>query len=259
VKQSFAPDKEEWGRAVERALNSGVKKVVLARRLTLELEESPDPFAITAALAQKSEGAFVFCLSSKETAFLGASPERLFKRRANKIESEAMAGTRARNASPDELLASEKEVREHAFVQNFLQERLSPLCLSPPVFSELGIHRTHNVQHLYAQGKATLKEGIADAQILDQIHPTPALLGAPSDQALRLIQELEPFERGLYGGAIGWSTPEESEWIVAIRSCLIVGKTVHLYTGAGIVSGSDPGQEWEELDHKLKLYDGIFL
>ncbi|HLI93964.1 MAG TPA: chorismate-binding protein, partial [Puia sp.] len=65
--------------------------------------------------------------------------------------------------------------------------------------------------------------------------------------------------RGLYGGAIGWSTQDASEWVVGIRSCFIQGKTATLFSGTGIVQGSDPISEWDELDQKLKLYDGIFV
>jgi len=269
LKRVFSPEKNDWIQGIQKALKAidekALKKVVLARTWTLELADAPDPFAITAALRQKSQGAFVFCFQSGDTAFLGASPERLFFRKGRNIFSEAMAGTRKRgkNAQEDEILAKElltssKDLREFSPVQEYLQTTLFPLCKIPLNFTPVSIHRTQNVQHLYSQCTGRLKEETTDEEILSQLHPTPALCGSPKEKAYSLIRQLEPFERGLYGGTLGWSTPEESEWIVGIRSCLIQGKKATLFSGTGIVEGSNPISEWDELDQKLKLYEGIF-
>jgi menaquinone-specific isochorismate synthase len=253
------PNREEWIQNVDKALSQKIEKVVLARCQILELVDEPDPWAIAAALESRSEGAFIFCLQEGDKAFVGASPERLFARKNKALFIEAMAGTRKKDVEAQEFLAGEKEMRELLPVQRFLKDRLAPICLSPPLFSPVAIYPTQNVQHLYSSATAQLKEGISDAMILKAIHPTPALCGAPQKEALDLIGRLEPFERGLYGGAIGWSTPDASEWAVGIRSCFIEKKTVYLFSGAGIVSGSDGAAEWDELNHKTKLFEGIFV
>lgn len=269
IKKTAVPSKELWIEGIEKSLQmireNKLQKVVLARCLTLELAEIPDPFAVVSALKERSQGAFLFCLQTPHFAFLGASPERLFSRQGRQIQSEALAGTRKRGETPEEderlkqeLLSSPKDIREFAFVQTYLKECLDPLC-EKIEFSPLTIHPTKTVQHIYSPCKGLLKEGISDELLLKTLHPTPALCGSPKKKAFDLILEIEPFERGLYGGAIGWRTCDASEWIVGIRSCFIVGKTVKLYTGTGIVEGSDPLEEWNELDQKLKLYDGIFL
>lgn len=268
VKKSYFPDFEGWKAGVERALDliakKELEKVVLGRICVLEFEEVLDPFAITAALRQKAEGAFVFCFQSENLSFLGASPERLFKRREKVLLSEALAGTRPRGKDKtqdenlkNELLSSVKDIREFSPVKEYLQRALSPLCLNSPVFSPLSVHHTQNVQHLYSQCTAQLNDSSKDLEILQSLHPTPALCGTPTQRAHALIQELEPFDRELFGGAIGWSTEASSEWIVAIRSCKIQGRTATLFSGTGIVEGSDPVEEWEELNQKLKLYDRI--
>jgi menaquinone-specific isochorismate synthase len=262
LKRTFLPEKREWVASVKTALAKNLGKVVLARCEILELEREPDPFALTAALKERSSGAYLFCFSEGDTAFLGASPERLFSRSQNTLYTEAVAGTVPRGKTPEEdsrlgeaLLKSEKALRELAPVQAFFQKVLPP----PLTFSPISLHKTQNVQHLYMRCSASVPDNLPDSELLSRLHPTPALCGTPTDKAFALISELEPFERGLYGGAIGWSTPETSEWIVGIRCCLIKGKRAYLYTGAGIVEGSDPEEEWEELNHKRRLYDGIFL
>lgn len=268
VKRSYLPTREMWIEKVEKALEAirrkELQKVVLARICTLELENAPDPFAITATLKEKATGAFVFCFQSEKSSFLGASPERLFVRKERKIMSEAIAGTRRRGRTSFEdaklqkdLLTCPKTFREFSPVCAYLDTTLSPLCAGPLSFSPISVHQTQNVQHLYSKCSGALKESISDETILTSLHPTPALCGTPKQKALSLIKELEPFDRGLYGGIIGWSTPEASEWIVGIRSCLLEGKTATLFSGAGIVEGSDPEKEWNELDQKLRLYDGI--
>ncbi len=262
VKRTFLPTREEWMKSVEQALTliqrKELEKVVFARTCVLELEEAPDPFALTAALQKKAEGAFLFCLETERGAFLGASPERLFRREGRQIITEAVAGTRPRGQTErQELLHSSKDRREFSFIPPYLQNALAPLCTNPLAFSPISVHQTQNVQHLYSRGVGLLRSHATDPEIVEALHPTPALCGLPKAKALSWIGEQEPFERGLYGGVIGWHTPEASEWIVAIRSCLLEGKRATLFSGAGIVEGSDPAAEWEELDQKLKLYDGI--
>lgn len=268
LKKTFSPSRTEWIAAVEKALHliqqGHLQKIVLARTCTLELDHAPDPFALAAALKEKAEGAFVFCLQTHNSAFLGASPERLFLRKGRKIFSEALAGTRRRGQTPEEdlllgkdLLSNEKDLREIEPVQVYLQNVLSPFCENLPTLSPLILHKTQNVQHLYSQCIGTLKPNVKDAQIIAPLHPTPALCGTPKPIALQLIQELEPFQRGLYGGILGWSTENTSEWIVGIRSCLLEGNKATLFSGTGIVEGSNPAEEWDELNQKLRLYDGI--
>lgn len=268
LKRTYIPSFEAWKVGVEKALDlircKELEKVVLGRSCMMELSEIPDPFAIAAALKQKAQGAFVFCAQSKTEAFLGASPERLFSRRGKKLLSEAIAGTRPRGKNEmhdeklrGELLRSLKDLREFTPVQKYLQTALSPFCMNPLTFTPISIHQTPNVQHLYSRCSGTLKETASDEEILSSLHPTPALCGTPTKKAYSLIQELEPFDRGLFGGAIGWTTAEKSEYIVGIRSCVIKGNVATLFSGTGIVEGSDPEKEWEELNQKLKLYDRI--
>lgn len=267
-KKKYLPDYPTWKKNVEKALTlirkKELQKIVLGRTCILELDQEPDPFALTASL--NDGGAFLFCLQGAEESFFGASPERLFCRNHRQILTESLAGTRRRGNHLEEdlllkkeLLLSQKDHSEMIPVQAYIQKNLSPFCSDPIVFSPLSIHETPTVQHLYSSAQATLNPSVGDEEILSSLHPTPALSGVPKEKAQALIAELEPFPRGLYGGIIGWSTLEHSEWIVAIRSCLLRGKKAILYSGTGIVEESDPEKEWEELEHKVKLFHRTFL
>ncbi len=255
--RNFLPTQEEWIANIRKTLTiNELKKVVLARVCVIQCERIPDPFAVTAMLLTKAKNSTVFCFANEQMAFLGASPELLFSRRGRAITCEAVAGT---SRIGDDLLNDEKARREVIPVIEYLQQNLSPFCISPLQITPIGLRITSNVQHLFATLHGNLKPSITDEEIIQQLHPTPALCGVPKDEAMRWIEKCEPFERGLYGGIVGWSTQEESEWAVGIRSCLIQGKTVKLYTGAGIVAGSDPLKEWEELNCKMNLYSEIFV
>ncbi|MEZ4744549.1 MAG: chorismate-binding protein [Calditrichia bacterium] len=86
------------------------------------------------------------------------------------------------------------------------------------------------------------------------LHPTPAVGGYPKDLALPKISELEPFDRGWYAGPIGWFSKNAAEFAVAIRSGMVYHNKLLLYAGAGIVPGSEPEKEWDELENKISNF-----
>jgi menaquinone-specific isochorismate synthase len=257
LKRTDNPDRQTWIQMVNNALaqiqTGALKKVVLARETTLQLDTAPQPLQIVAALNKKAMGATTFCIQfDAHTAFLGATPERLFRSQNQNILVEAVAGTRKRGkAFENELLNSAKDQHEFELVKEYFRQILPTVQFSPT-----SIHRTANVQHLFSQGSALLTH--APFALVESLHPTPALAGTPKQAALAWIQAQEPFARGLYGGIIGWEDGIDSEWVVAIRSCMLEGAVAKLYVGTGIVAGSDPNLEWEELEAKMALYASLF-
>ena len=254
------PTFEQWKKQIESALKNirqnKFEKVVLARRVMMECRSLIDPIAICQSLAKKDQTVFLF-QPTPASAFVGASPERLYRRRGRHIECDALAGTRPLHDNED-LLTCEKERREFMIVQNRIVEILSPLCHSPPIPSPLSLRSTPTVCHLYSQIQGDLKDGVTDDQLLDALHPTPAVGGYPSESALPYLLAAEPFSRGLYAAPIGWKSPDAAEFAVGIRSCLIQANRVYLFAGTGIVEGSDPLNEWKETEHKLSQWTSIF-
>jgi menaquinone-specific isochorismate synthase len=95
-------------------------------------------------------------------------------------------------------------------------------------------------RHLISKVRGTLREGVTDAEVLQALHPTPAVGGYPRAEALEEILALEPFDRGWYAGPVGWIGADASEFAVGIRSGLVRGNRLVLFSGAGIVAGSVP-------------------
>ena len=173
------------------------------------------------------------------------------------VFSEAIAGTRPRGTNEDELAcelrSSAKDNREFNFVKNFIEKALLPLS-SQLNWQEDQILRTTSVQHLYNKVIATLTSDCTDQKLLAALHPTPAVCGTPTQEALKLLKSLEPFQRGWYSGAIGWLGTKGADIAVGIRSALVTNSCLKVFAGAGIVQGSNSLKEWEELEAKTAAF-----
>ena len=265
-----APDFAGWQKNVDWALadfDKGIlKKTVLARRATLEFEEDLDPALLARKLKDATPDCFHFYFEpEKGTTFIGASPERLFRREGNMILSEAVAGTRPRGASEiddqglrKELLSSEKDRSEHEYVRVSIHEALAPLCEELKVEEHASEMKLTRRRHMVSGVRGTLQKDISDAEILDALHPTPAVGGYPREEAFEEIRRLEPFDRGWYAGPVGWIGADSAEFAVGIRSGLVSGRELSLFSGAGIVAGSTAEDEWAEIEQKIDDFTRIF-
>ncbi|HEY4300198.1 MAG TPA: chorismate-binding protein, partial [Candidatus Didemnitutus sp.] len=116
-----------------------------------------------------------------------------------------------------------------------------------------------NVQHLHTPVSAAVPAGVHLLDLIERLHPTPAVGGAPRGPAVAAIARLEPFERGLYAGPLGWIDHRGGgEVFVGLRSALVDGHGAVAYAGAGIVAGSQPEKEFAETDLKFQaLVEGL--
>ena len=265
-----SPDREGWEVNVARALSAfsegPLGKVVLARRAEFGFGEDVDGVLLAEEFRGAAPGCFRFYFEPEEgVAFVGASPERLFRREGRIVTSEAVAGTRPRGSSSvddeglrDELLGSEKDRSEHGFVKVGIGEALRPLCAELEVEGGVSEMKLASRRHLVSRVRGELREGVTDADVLRALHPTPAVGGYPRRDALEGIRELEPFDRGWWAGPIGWVGADASELAVGIRSGLVRGRTLALFSGAGIVPGSKADEEWAEVEQKIGDFTGAF-
>ena len=236
-----------------------LKKIVLARKSVFTLEGPVEPVALLRRLAEHTTRSYHFCFQlTHGTAFIGASPERLFKRQSSYLQSEALAGTRPRGASPeedaalgDELLHSEKERREHGYVLDHVRAIFDTHCRAVRGGDKPELLILRHCQHLLIRLEGMLANPDCDDILLEELHPTPAVGGVPTREAIELIRNSEPSERGWYAGPVGWIGFDATEFAVAIRSALVTQDTVSIHTGAGIVAGSEPEAEWAEIENKM--------
>ncbi|GKX55965.1 menaquinone-specific isochorismate synthase [Leminorella grimontii] len=254
------PEKEGWCSLLRQALSTiaakQFDKVVLARRSTLTLSKPLNPAAFLNASQKVNHRCFHFMMRmNDETAFLGSSPECLFLREGNRLTTEALAGTVA--GSPDDekakalgewLMQDKKNQHENLLVVDDICQRLQGGTEAIDVLPA-EIVRLRKVQHLKRAIHAQLAD-VDDADTLQRLQPTAAVAGLPREAARQFIVQNEPFTRGWYAGSAGYLSLGRSEFAVSLRSALIEDDKIHLYAGAGIVAGSDPEEEWLEIENK---------
>lgn len=264
LKRELVPEKAEWmkniSQAVDEIKEGSYKKTVLARTIRLTAKKE---FNVTQALNSLREtytSSFTFLVQFDENAaFLGSTPERILSSWSDIVQTEALAGSidRGRTASEDvfyrkQLLSSEKDHMEHDFVVTALRDALEPICSKLEIPDQAEVKKYPNVQHLYSPIKGILKSQTNVLQVLEAIHPSPAVGGFPTEQSMSHIRRLEHFDRGWYAAPVGWiCSSGRSEFSVAIRSALVLKNEAILYAGCGIVEGSDPEKEWHETQIKF--------
>lgn len=253
----------EWKDTVAAALEAlergDLAKVVLARRIDIEANR---PFVVSDVL-ERLVALYPSCMVYAVEGFLGASPELLVRRSGDRVESHPLAGTVARSgdAHGDELLVAHlmgtpKIRHEHRVVVDAIAGALAPLCASLDVPESPSVLGLRNVSHLATHISGLLAPGRDSPSALElvtRIHPTPAVGGFPTDEALRYLQKAEGFDRGRYAGPVGWMDARgDGCFALGIRCAEVEGARARIYAGNGIVAGSVPSEELAETQLKLQ-------
>lgn len=242
--------------AVERALElvegGELRKLVLAVRQELLLDDELNPLSLLAHLRRSQPGScrFLWQRSGRE-ALVGASPERLLTLRQGQLRSDALAGTAPRGANATELLRSVKDRHEHELVVETICAVLARAGLEPRRPRHPQLARHGSLVHLHTPITASLGDR-PPLPLAEVLHPTPAVAGLPRREAMGWLRSLEPFERGHYAAPIGWiDSCGDVDLRVAIRSGTLRGRRLELTAGAGLVPGSHPERELQEVALKL--------
>ena len=241
-------------RLVQRIQRGELQKGVAAREVPLGFATALDPVATLVALGEQAPECLRFLFRTGDATFLGATPERLLHKRGRVLETEAQAGTIAAAADSPErrLQASAKDLEEHALVVSAITSALAPVCDSPTLPARPGVRRLKHLLHLWTPIQATLNRDTHVLELLERLHPTPAVGGVPTATALEWIEQTESFDRGWYAGAIGWfDALGNGDFNVALRSGLVRSDRAWLYAGAGIVRESKGALEFAETTLKL--------
>ena len=260
MSEQHQPGQNDWyrliGKATQAIGNGELEKVVLARATDLRFSAPVSPAAFMAASRRVNSRCFHFMMVfDADSAFLGSSPERLWRRIGSALRTEALAGTVANHVDHHHawslgqwLLKDDKNQRENMLVVEDICERLKNqsgmLDVLPPQ-----VVRLRKVQHLRRCIWTELAQP-DDAVCLEQLQPTAAVAGLPRESAKAFINDFEPFDREWYAGSAGYLSCQQTEFCVALRSAKVSNITVRLYAGAGIIAGSDPEQEWQEIENK---------
>lgn len=258
----IAPDawRESVRQVVRDFTGSGLRKVVLARELRLSFADSVQVEAVLAHLLREHGDSFTFAFESEGDCFLGASPERLVKKDGTCVFSTCLAGSIGRGATPEEderlgnrLLNDPKNLIEHQYVVEMIRSAMQETCDSVILPPKPQLMKMKYIQHLYTPVVGTCRAGTSLLDLVERLHPTPALGGSPRQAAVEKIREVEKLDRGFYAAPLGWMDYRGSgEFAAAIRSGLIQGTRASLFAGSGIVADSVAEDEYLETSIKFR-------
>jgi menaquinone-specific isochorismate synthase len=246
-------------RSIQRELERGAfAKLVAARRCDVRID-GLDAMSIVSRMAQDFAECTAFLFQRGERTFVGATPEMLFRTRGRTVESQALAGSLQNEGGAtnrEALLAhSRKNLGEHDVVVRAIVAGLEDHCVAIEHPPEPEIVHVRNLIHLSTPIRGHLRDGAHAVDILETLHPTPAVGGVPRLESIRWVVEHEQSPRGWYSGPIGWiDTAGDATFRVALRCGVVKPGVAHIYTGAGIVAASNPAAEYHETSLKQRPF-----
>lgn len=261
------PESDEWAKMINDAnrlfSRFELEKIVLHRKKIFTYDSPIEMMVLFREVydANKNSSHFsVYNQLNYMESFISLTPERLFTLKGQNLETVSLAGSIARGTDKtsdieleEQLTTSDKLIREHDIVTKAIEEKLHPV-LSELVISPLVTMKLPYIQHRQATIKGLLKDTTTVLELIELLHPTPAVGGIPHDKAKIKILEIEKEKRGYYAGPVGVLSQKFSEIAVGIRSALILGQNLTVYGGAGIVDGSVAEDEWIETGTKMQPF-----
>lgn len=256
--------KDSFFKMVKRAADyiraGDIFQVVLSQRFSAPFDLPP--LELYRALRRLNPSPFLFFIQMKGFALLGSSPELMVRVRKGSVTIRPIAGTRPRGDTPeadkknaDDLLADEKECAEHLMLLDLGRNdvgRVSEIG-SVNVTEQFTIERYSHVMHIVSNVEGRLKAGKDSLDAIMAGFPAGTVSGAPKVRAMEIIDELEPVQRGYYGGCIGYLDGNgDADNCIALRTCLVKDGMLHVQAGAGIVADSKPDYEFTETLNKAQ-------
>jgi isochorismate synthase len=241
-------------KSLYQALNEGIcQKVVLSRAVSYPRPPDFSPGHAFFQAAQKDPTSFVFLFFHPHTGiWLGSSPELLLKGDSNHWKTMALAGTQSVSSDQDSPEWDTKNRMEQQFVTDHVTNILHPMAISYKKTGPVTV-RAGQLYHLKTEFEFTLSEDWQTGSILEQLHPTPAVCGYPTDKALELIYRYEGYDRAYYTGFCGpYHIQGNTSLYVTIRCLQLKETSLTLYAGGGLLPDSECASEWLETEAKLQ-------
>ncbi len=247
-------------RAKEYILAGDVMQVQISQRTSRDFAATP--LALYRALRSVNPSPYMYYFHLGDHHVVGASPEILVRLAGNTITLRPIAGTRPRGKTPEEdatiaeeLLADPKERAEHVMLIDLGRNDVGRVAATGTVrvTEKMVVERYSHVMHIVSNVEGRMAPGLDALDVLKACFPAGTVTGAPKVRAMQIIDELEPVQRGVYSGAVGYlGFNGDMDVAIAIRTAVLKGGRLHAQAAAGIVADSDPASEWQETLHKLR-------
>ena len=258
--------KNDFERIVAKGIqaidNKEFKKVVLSRKEIIELEKF-DLVATFEKLVQLYPTTFVYCFfHPKVGTWMGATPEQLVKGNVNVFETMALAGTQ-KDYGSDEIVWEKKEREEQQYVTDYIVDQLQEVTMEVSVTEPHSV-KAGSIWHLKTDIWGVLNAGFSLKEVINLLHPTPAVCGLPKEASKAFILENENYDRTFYTGFLGELNTSfavdsvSSSLFVNLRCMQIRDSQAHLFMGCGITKDSIPENEWMESVNKSMTMKRVF-
>ena len=244
-------------RGIKHCLRGDVFQIVIARRFIQKYEG--DDFKLYRALRSINPSPYLFYFDFGGFRIFGSSPETHCRIEGRKAYIDPIAGTTKRtgDAEADRKAAEylrndEKENAEHVMLVDLARNDLSRNCHDVKVDFYKDLQYYSHVVHLVSRVSGILDEGADPIKAFIDTFPAGTLSGAPKVRAMQLISEIEPHNRGAYGGCIGFIGLNGSlNQAITIRTFVSRNGELWFQAGGGIVAKSDEEYELQEVNNKL--------
>ncbi|MCS5720403.1 anthranilate synthase component I [Herbiconiux sp. CPCC 203407] len=249
--------------AKEHIREGDIFQVVISQRF--ELESTAHPLDVYRVLRTLNPSPYMYLLTLVDTdgtpyQVVGSSPEALVKVEKGRALTHPIAGSKPRGSTPQqdleleqELLGDQKERAEHLMLVDLARNDLLKVCeaASVEVTEFMRVERFSHIMHIVSSVEGALRPGVDAIDVFRATFPAGTLSGAPKPRALEIIDELEPAQRGLYGGVVGYfGFGGDADLAIAIRTATIRDGIARVQAGGGLVADSDPDSEFQESQNK---------
>jgi anthranilate synthase component 1 len=249
--------------AKEHIREGDIFQVVISQRFDLEC--TAHPLDVYRVLRTLNPSPYMYLLTLEDTdgtpyQIVGSSPEALVKVQHGRALTHPIAGSKPRGDTlqldldlEHELLADQKEKAEHLMLVDLARNDLLKVCeaASVEVTEFMRVERFSHIMHIVSSVEGRLRDGVDAIDVFKATFPAGTLSGAPKPRALEIIDALEPCQRGLYGGVVGYfGFGGDADLAIAIRTATIRDGVARVQAGGGLVADSDPASEFQESQNK---------
>lgn len=244
-------------------VDGDVFQVVISQRFDADNSASPEDVYRVLRSLNPSPYMYLLALETVDGtpySIVGSSPEALVKVSSGRVFTHPIAGSRPRGANPEEdleletdLLADDKERSEHLMLVDLARNDLLRVCDagSVEVTEFMRVERFSHIMHIVSSVEGDLASGKGPVDVFRATFPAGTLSGAPKPRALEIIDDLEPAQRGVYGGVVGYfDFAGDADLAIAIRTVVLKDDKAYVQAGAGLVMDSVPETEYLETQNK---------
>ncbi len=226
-----------------------LQKIVLSRQASVNLNTGIDFEELFRLACDRYPRTFVYLCHTPQTGtWLGATPELLLSGNDKEWHTIALAGTQTWPAHEWD----EKNIREQALVADYIRQTVGKAQEEGPTTVRAG-----SLAHIRTDFRFQMDDDKM-GELIERLHPSPAVCGLPKNEALAHILAHEGYDRAYYAGYLGWLDPNgQTDLYVNLRCMRLRGSTATLYAGSGLLPQSTEQEEWAETENKLYAMDSI--